>query len=40
VFEPRSGPIKDYKIGICFFSPKYTALRKKGKYWLQGSEPG
>jgi len=26
VFEPRSGKTKDYKIGICRFSAKHTAL--------------
>jgi hypothetical protein len=33
-FEPRSGPTKDYKIGICFFSAKHAALRRKIKNWL------
>ena len=33
-FEPRSGQTKDYKIGICFFSAKHTALRRKSKDWL------
>ena len=33
-FEPRSGQIKDYKIGICCFSAKYAALRRKSKYWM------
>jgi hypothetical protein len=33
-FEPRSGQTKDYKIGMCSFSVKHTALRKKGKDWL------
>ena len=28
-FKPRSGQTKDYEIDICFFSAKYTALRKK-----------
>ena len=27
-FEPRSGQIKDDKIGICCFSAKHTALRR------------
>jgi hypothetical protein len=26
-FEPRSGQIKDYKIGMCCFSAKRAALR-------------
>ena len=30
-FEPRSGQIKDYKIGICSFSAMHTALRRKSK---------
>jgi hypothetical protein len=29
--EPRSGQIKDYKIGMCCFSAKYAALRSKSK---------
>ena len=33
-FEPRSGQTKDYKIGICCFSVKHTALRRKSKDWL------
>ena len=33
-FEPRSGQTKDYKIGICCFSAKHTALRRKNKDWL------
>jgi hypothetical protein len=33
-FEPRSGQIKDYKIGICCFSAQHTALRSKSKDWL------
>jgi hypothetical protein len=33
-FEPRSGQTKDYKIGICCFSAKHAALRRKGKDWL------
>ena len=34
VFEPRSGRTKDLKFGICFFSTKYTELRRKSKDWL------
>jgi hypothetical protein len=30
-FEPRSGQTKDYTIGMCFFSTKHAALRRKGK---------
>jgi hypothetical protein len=33
-FEPRSGQTKDYKIGICYFSAKYAALRTMSKDWL------
>ena len=33
-FEPRLGHTKDYKIGICCFSAKHTALRRKSKDWL------
>jgi len=33
-FEPLSGQPKDYKICICCFSAKYTALREKSKDWL------
>ena len=33
-FEPRSGQSKDYKIGICCFSTKHTALRRKCSDWL------
>ena len=33
-FEPRSGQTKDYKIGICYFSTKHAALRRKSKDWL------
>ena len=32
--EPRSGQTKDYKISICCFSAKHTALRSKSKDWL------
>jgi len=33
-FEPRSGKTKDYKIGICCFSTKHTALKRKSKDFL------
>ena len=33
-FEHRSGQTKDYKIGICCFSTKHAALRRKSKDWL------
>jgi hypothetical protein len=32
--EPRSGQTKDYRIGICCFSAKHAALRRKSKDWL------
>ena len=37
-FEPRSGQTKDYKIGICRFSAKHAALRRKSKVWLAWSQ--
>ena len=33
-FESQSGQTKDYKIGICCFSAKHVALRRKSKDWL------
>ena len=33
-FEPHSGKPSDYVIGICWFSAKYAALKKKSKEWL------
>ena len=33
-FKPRSGQTKDYTIGICCFSTKHAALRRKSKDWL------
>ena len=33
-FEPLSGQTKDYKIGICCFSAKHAALRRKSKDWM------
>ena len=33
-FEPRSGQTKEYKNGICCFSAKHAALRRKSKDWL------
>jgi len=32
--EPQSGQTKDYNIGICCFSDKHAALRRKCKDWL------
>ena len=37
-FEPRSGQTKDYKIGICCFSAKHAALRRKSKDWLSQNQ--
>jgi hypothetical protein len=36
-FESQSGQTKGYRIGICCFSAKHTALRRKSKR-LGGSE--
>ena len=33
-FLSRSDQTKDYRIGICSFSAKHAALRRKGKDWL------
>ena len=33
-FDHPSGQTKDYKSGICCFSAKHAALRKKRQYWL------
>jgi hypothetical protein len=33
-FESRSSRTKDYEIGICCFSAKHAALRRKSKDWL------
>jgi hypothetical protein len=33
-FESRSGQTQNYKIGICCFSARHTALRRKSKDWL------
>jgi hypothetical protein len=30
-FDPRSCQTKDYKIGICCFSAKHAAFRRKSK---------
>jgi hypothetical protein len=32
--KPWSGKTEDYKIGICCFSAKHAALRRKSKDWL------
>ena len=33
-FKSRLGQTKDYKIGICCFSAKLAALKRKSKEWL------
>ena len=33
-FEPQSGQTKDFKNGICCFSAKHAAFRRKSKDWL------
>ena len=33
-FGPQSSQTKDYKIGICYFSAKHAALRRKSRDWL------
>ena len=33
-FEPGLGQTKDYEIGICCFSAKHAALKRKSKDWL------
>ena len=33
-FQPWSYQTKDYNIGICCFSTKHAALRRKSKNWL------
>ena len=33
-FETWSSQTNDYEIGICCFSAKHTALRRKSKDWL------
>jgi hypothetical protein len=37
-FEPRSGKHNDYKIGMCYFSAKHAALKKKSKDWLDRNQ--
>ena len=37
-FEPRSGQTKDFKIGICCFSARHAALRRKSKDWLDRNQ--
>ena len=33
-FDPWLSETKDYNIGICCFSAKHPALRRKGRDWL------
>ena len=33
-FEPCSGQTKDFKIGICCFSPKNEVFSRKSRDWL------
>ena len=33
-FEPQSGQVKGYKIGICCFSANHAALWSKSNDWL------
>ena len=33
-FEPRKDHTKDYEFGMCCFSAKHAALRRKCKDWL------
>ena len=33
-FESQHGQTKEYEIGICYFSDKHAALRRKGTEWL------
>ena len=37
-FESRSGQTKDYKIGICRYSTKHAALRRRAKRLAQNQD--
>jgi hypothetical protein len=37
-FEPRSGQINDYEIGICCFSAKHAVLKRKSQDWLDRNQ--
>ena len=37
-YDPRSGQTKEYKIGMCCFSAKNAALRRKSKDWLDRNQ--
>jgi hypothetical protein len=38
VLTSNAGQTNNYKIGVCCFSSKYTALRRKSKDWLAGNQ--
>jgi hypothetical protein len=38
LYEKRRKEDKEYKIGICYFSAKHTALRRKNKDWLSRNQ--
>ena len=37
-YEPWSGQTRDFNIGICCFSAKHAALRRKSKDWLSRNQ--
>ena len=37
-FKFLPGETKDYKIGICCFCAKHTALKRKSKDWLDWNQ--
>jgi hypothetical protein len=37
-FKLLPGETKDYKIGICCFCAKHTALKRKSKDWLDWNQ--
>jgi len=37
-FESRSDQSKDYIIGICCFSTKHAAIKRKSKDWLSQNQ--
>jgi hypothetical protein len=38
--KPQSGHTKDYKIDICYFSPRHASLWSKSDDWLISLESG
>jgi uncharacterized protein YutD len=38
VIESRLSESKDYEIGICCFSAKYTVLKRRSKHCLAGNQ--